>query len=323
MREYIYEIIPEDKDEKCFYCGSKAFFYVGRKKNPCCSDRHTKCPELRRKNAEGLIKAHSKKEKWTSKKRISWSKGLTKETSEILRKRGETLKKHIKEGKVIPYFKGKKHSEETRKKWKLNPNMGGLRKGSGRGIKGIYQGYYCDSTWELAWLIYQLDHNKIPIRNTESFLYTYKNETHRYYPDFILDDIYYEIKGQKGESWEAKLAQFPKDKKIIVLDKTNIREYIEYAEFKFGKDYWIATYGDTINKRIEYKKHKNMDLCVCGNKKRVESKFCIICSHKKQYKVDWDSIDLETIMKENNYNKVAVGKILGVSDNAVKKHYNK
>lgn len=35
------------------------------------------------------------------------------------------------------------------------------------------------------------------------------------------------------------------------------------------------------------------------------------------------NIDLSTIMKENNYNYVIVGKILGVSNNTVKKQYKR
>ena len=48
---------------------------------------------------------------------------------------------------------------------KKNPLSGGLRHGSGRGKKGWYKGYWCDSTWELAWVIYQLDNGKVPVRN--------------------------------------------------------------------------------------------------------------------------------------------------------------
>lgn len=84
-----------------------------------------------------------------------WNKGLTKETSDSLKKAAKTFKKNYDAGLITLYIKGKKHSEETKNKWKENPNMGGLRHGSGRGKKGWYKGFYCRSTWELAWLVYQ------------------------------------------------------------------------------------------------------------------------------------------------------------------------
>ena len=46
----------------------------------------------------------------------------------------------------------------TQRKHPIKHAPGGKRHGSGRGKKGWYKGYYCDSTWELAWVIYQLDH---------------------------------------------------------------------------------------------------------------------------------------------------------------------
>ena len=37
---------------------------------------------------------------------------------------------------------------------------GGYRPGSGRAKTGYYKGIYCGSTYELAWVIYQIDNNK-------------------------------------------------------------------------------------------------------------------------------------------------------------------
>lgn len=48
--------------------------------------------------------------------KTSWNKGLTKENSPIVRKGIETLKKHIKEGLVIPVQTGKPHTDEEKKK---------------------------------------------------------------------------------------------------------------------------------------------------------------------------------------------------------------
>jgi len=69
--------------------------------------------------------------------------------------------------------------------------------GAGRGKSGWYKGYYCDSSWELAYVIYNLEHNICNfIKNTsDKFEYEYKNEKHFYIPDFKFDDGHYvEIK---------------------------------------------------------------------------------------------------------------------------------
>lgn len=75
-------------------------------------------------------------------------------------------------------------------------NKGGYNPGSGFSKHGWYKGYWCDSTYELIFLIYCLDHN-IPIkRNTEKFFYQYKNKMHYYLPDFIIyNTTFIEIKG--------------------------------------------------------------------------------------------------------------------------------
>ena len=59
---------------------------------------------------------------------------------------------------------------------------GGYRKGSGRGKKGRYKGYWCDSSFKFE-------------RNSESFKYNFQGKDHKYYPDFKIDDTFFEIKG--------------------------------------------------------------------------------------------------------------------------------
>lgn len=49
-------------------------------------------------------------------KRIAWNKGLTKETNEKLKIAGEKLKEKYKNGELTPSFKGRHHSDETKKK---------------------------------------------------------------------------------------------------------------------------------------------------------------------------------------------------------------
>ena len=119
---------------------------------------------------------------------------------------------------------------------KKNPLAGGKRLGSGRGKKGWYKGYFCDSSWELAYVIYNLEHDIKFVRNTKGFEYQYENETHKYYPDFILEDgTYIEIKGYRTKQVEEKIKAF-KDK-LEIIDKYKIKMYIKYVEEKYGKNF--------------------------------------------------------------------------------------
>jgi len=129
---------------------------------------------------------------------------------------------------------------ERRKKiseaMKNNPNCGGYRKGSGIGKSGWYKGFYCDSSWELAFVIYNLDHN-IPFkRNKEKFEYIFEGKKRNFIPDFIMGNgEFLEIKGYKTEQWEAKLKQF--NKPLIILYEKEIKKYLDYVYKKYGKNF--------------------------------------------------------------------------------------
>ena len=116
-----------------------------------------------------------------------------------------------------------------------NAGLGGYRKGSGIGKHGWYKGYYCDSSWELAYVIYNLDHNIEFKRNKQSFEYTFEGNTYKYFPDFIEGDTYIEIKGYYSLKWQSKLDQFPYQLKV--LDKEGIEKYLDYTISKYGKNY--------------------------------------------------------------------------------------
>lgn len=60
---------------------------------------------------------------------------------------------------------------------------GGYRKGSGFGKSGWFKGIWCDSSYELAWVIYNIDHNIQFIRNKEGFEYFKNGTSYKYYPD--------------------------------------------------------------------------------------------------------------------------------------------
>lgn len=163
-----------------------------------------------------------------------WNKGLTKQSDARIQKSAKTFSENLKSGKTKCSFKGKKHKKETIEKLRL---LGGYRKGSGRGISGKFKGYYCDSSWELAYVIYCLENNIALKRNTEFFEYTYEDKKHKYLPDFKIGDDYIEIKGYMTSIDVEKIKQFPKNKILKVLGKLELKEVFEYVIKKYGKNY--------------------------------------------------------------------------------------
>lgn len=152
-------------------------------------------------------------------------------------------------------WKGRTHTEYTRQKWKNNPNMGGLRPGSGRGKKGWYKDFYCRSTWELAWLAYQLENGNKVEKCSEHFEYFIENKAHRYYPDFVLNGTYIEIKGWRLPNVEQKISQFPKDKKLLLIEgKREIKPYLDYVLSKYGKDFHEVLYEKKDKRGADEKK---------------------------------------------------------------------
>jgi hypothetical protein len=115
--------------------------------------------------------------------------------------------------------------------------IGGYRRGSGRGKSGWYKGYWCDSTWELAFVIYHLDH-KMPFkRNKKGFEYIWEEKKHLYYPDFVYPDgTYVEVKGRKrnkiGKFNNIKIKQFSHN--IILLCEEEMKNMLYYCSLKYG-----------------------------------------------------------------------------------------
>jgi len=150
------------------------------------------------------------------------------------------LKKSFLEEKYDGKAKTEKLEVERRLKISLtakkNKISGGLRKGSGRGKKGWYKGFWCDSSWELAYVIYCLDHNIKFSRNNKKFEYIWEKEVHHYTPDFIMEDgLYIEIKGYLTKQVEEKIRQF--NYPIEIIDKNKIIKYVDYVKDKYGKDF--------------------------------------------------------------------------------------
>lgn len=161
----------------------------------------------------------------TLKGKPTWSKGLKLVAREI---------RMCKLVSCFNTFEVKHHANKEYCSVQCHPNIGGYRKGSGRGISGWYKGIFCDSSWELAYVLWCRDKGKNIKRNTERFDYEYNGKAHQYLPDFLVDGELVEIKGYTTARWRAKLDHFPKHRKLSVLYKKDMYPYLEYAESTYG-----------------------------------------------------------------------------------------
>lgn len=100
--------------------------------------------------------------------------------------------------------------------------------------RGYYKGIWCDSSWELAYLLYCFDNNISVERNKEYFEYDFEGKTYKFYPDFIVDGKLVEIKGFYTPKNKVKLEKFPN---VLFIDRKLIQPYIKYAIEHYGKDF--------------------------------------------------------------------------------------
>lgn len=151
-----------------------------------------------------------------------------------------------KELRKLKSIQSKKQNSDKTNKWGGSETfkVGGYKPNSIKKHKrGKYKGYWCDSSWELAFVVYNLDHNIEFQRNTKLFPYEYENKIKNYIPDFILEDgTYIEIKGYVSEEVKAKIKHFPL--KLTLLDKLSIKPYLDYMINIYGKNF-ISLYETT------------------------------------------------------------------------------
>lgn len=191
--------------------------------------------------------------------KIPWNKGLSKSTSPKLAESSRKI------SKALTGKKGHTHNQETKdilRKVAIQRGLGGYKKGSGRGIKGWYKGIWCDSSWELAFLLKTLDEGKQICRCLEKRSYIHDGKEKIYYPDFVVEGKIVEIKGWETPEWSSKLASNPD---IIVMSKNDMEPILSYVKDKYGRDFTSLYEGNmssllenenTIKKRDDLKKSK-------------------------------------------------------------------
>lgn len=229
----------------CSYgCGKEAKFFFKSGKG-CCEQSPNSCEGKRKKDSDkkkGRFNGTPfwKMENYYDVRKPPWNKGKPGIYSEDHRKKISDSLKNKSTGKGSTIEKEEERKRKISETMKLNPNAGGLRAKSGRGKKGWYRGFWCDSSWELAWVIYNIDKGLIFERNYKGFEYNFEYEKHLYYPDFVSNDVYYEIKGRRNfqkldKKSQEKIKQFKGN--LVVLFEKDMRPYLDYTILKYGKDF--------------------------------------------------------------------------------------
>lgn len=109
--------------------------------------------------------------------------------------------------------------------------------------QGIYKGIKCDSSWELAFVIYCIDNNIKIERYDKSLQYTFNGKICNFYPDFLVENELVEIKG----FWTKRnIAKREQCKNVKFIDKFSIKKYIDYVELKYGKDFIKMYNADVV-----------------------------------------------------------------------------
>jgi very-short-patch-repair endonuclease len=213
---------PVQTTELCSYgCGSIANFINGSNRL-MCSKSSNSCPENKKKNSEGLKNCRRdyvetyKNLPQTSKDKINWSKGLTKETNSSLAATSSKLKG--RPGISRP------HSEETKKKLSVFRTQW-LKNSENRKNLGRHKRSWMELTFESY-----LKENNITGWDTE--VHFWNDELRKnYFPDFIFEDkqLIIELDGtqhRKTVEQDAIRDKWFSDKgyKVIRIPHTEFKE---------------------------------------------------------------------------------------------------
>lgn len=156
----------------------------------------------------------------------------------------DEMKNQHKNFKPPTNGRGSTPEKEMNRRKKISESMKGntnwmFNKKRGNGKKGWYNGIYCDSTWELAFLFYHIDNNLYIKRCDEKREYIYNGEKHTYIPDFITEEGIIEIKGRYDKKAIEKAKQNPD---IIIYDVKKMKKFIDYVIDRFGDNFYEKLY---------------------------------------------------------------------------------
>lgn len=222
----------------CEYCGNlmDLKWGSGRFCSRSCANHHPQSKQTRDKISSGLRKTSASPE------------ALVKNAQCRIDTYYSSPNQCIICGKILPYEQRLRKTcskDCTNKLIGIKSRESAARLGGNNNVTGVkgtahfgtYGGFHCDSSYELAVVIYCLEHNINIVRNTQGFDYIFNNESSKYYPDFIINDVFVETKNYWTEQVQAKIDQFPKDLKYAILYYDDIKPCIDYCIKKYGNNF--------------------------------------------------------------------------------------
>ena len=121
--------------------------------------------------------------------------------------------------------------------------MGGYREGSGRSKSGYDRGIYCGSTYELCWVIYNLDHGI----EFSRFPGKLEKDGVSYYPDFLIGDMtIVETKGYESTTSVDRKTKVAESfgYTVIVLRKDDLQYAFSYVAEKYKTKRFYELYDN-------------------------------------------------------------------------------
>ena len=197
----------------------------------CCICRKV-CKGLRSLNSH-VTQMHSGEKQTSHRGRPkggnAWNSGLTKSDPRIS-KGSTTYSDRVKRGEIIPGFKGKKHTDETRNSISLS--LAGNNQG-GRCKWYIVGNEKVQGTWERDFAI-KLTELGIKWQKVKSFTEEYiddKGQIRRYTPDFYLEEYntYIELKGfwWGNDKRKMEIVLSNTKSKIVVVEKEQFDKFMQ------------------------------------------------------------------------------------------------
>lgn len=227
----------------CERCGKimTGKFGSGRFCSRACANSHKQSTEQNESRRNKLKNSHSEKTKayFERRKKSSLQKEiLYYQTPKVCSICGKVLNFNQKNRKTCSPDCRSIFCQQNAKK----NNLGGLQNITSWGKRGEYKGIHCDSRFELAFLVYCLDKGIKIERNNASFIYTWKNKTHKYYPDFLLVDEhkYVELRGydaDKALTSQKLNSVIEAGYNIEILYENDLKIYFKYIKDTYGLSY--------------------------------------------------------------------------------------
>lgn len=176
----------------CQFCGKEC-----KNRNSLCN--HERLCKLNPNRQLTKYEKYGPIQNFNADGKVTWNKGLTKDTDERVAKGALSLKNGYSSGRIGKKFGDDNVSSSPEVKQKISTKMKEIYSicppnVAGRSKCGTYRGIYCRSSWELAFVIYNLEHgiNFIANKNLES-IFGMVNTTHTF-QIFIIQILMYMLK---------------------------------------------------------------------------------------------------------------------------------